>query len=224
MARLPYFRYVPDFEYVSRLPDARISDYIRVKNLFKKVNIRTDIFEDLTYFTKYIIVGDERPDQVAFNVYEDENLDWLVLAANNIVNVQSEWPTPQEQFDALMLKKYGGYEELYAGIHHYETIELKNSDDVTILKAGLTVPENFTLEYYDSLEERMTIATDITIPVTNYEYEERLENEKRNIYILSVDYIHLITDELQELMKYERGSTQYVDGTLKRADNIRLYQ
>lgn len=224
MARLPYFRYVPDFEYVSRLPDARISDYIRVKNLFKKVKIRSDIFEDLTYFTKYIIIGDERPDQVAFNVYEDENLDWLVLAANNIVNVQTEWPTPQAEFDALMLKKYGGYEELYAGIHHYETVELKNSDDVTILKAGLTVPENFTMEYYDSLEERMTIATDITVPVTNYEYEERLEDEKRNIYVLNVDYIHLITDELQELMKYEKGSTQYVDGTLKRADNIRLYQ
>lgn len=224
MARLPYFRYVPDFEYVSRLPDAKISDYIRVKNLFKKVNIRSDIFEDLTYFTRYIIIGDERPDEVAFNVYEDENLDWLVLAANNIVNVQTEWPTPQAQFDTSMLKKYGGYEELYAGIHHYETVELKNSDDVTILKAGLTVPENFTLEYYDSLEERMTIATDITVPVTNYEYEERLENEKRNIYVLNVDYIHLITDELQEIMKYERGSTQYVDGTLKRADNIRLYQ
>ena len=38
-----YFRKVPDFEYVSRLPDAKISDYITVKNLFKKNEIRPDI-------------------------------------------------------------------------------------------------------------------------------------------------------------------------------------
>ena len=38
-----YFRKLPDFEYVSRLPDAKISDYITVKNLFKKNEIRPDI-------------------------------------------------------------------------------------------------------------------------------------------------------------------------------------
>jgi len=35
-----YFSKVPDFEYVSRLPDAKISDYITVKNLFKRVFLR----------------------------------------------------------------------------------------------------------------------------------------------------------------------------------------
>lgn len=224
MVRLPYFRYVPDFEYVNRLPDSKISDYVRVKNLFKKVNIRTDIFEDLTYFTKYTIEGDDRPDYLAWVFYDDPNLDWLILAANNIVNIQTEWPMPQAEFDSLMLKKYGSYEALYSGIHHYESVELKNSDDVTILKAGLTVPENFSLEYYDSIRERMTIATDITVPITNYEYEERIENEKRNIYILNADYLHLITEELQQIMEYRKGSSQYVDRTLKRADNIKLYQ
>ena len=32
-----YFNLVPDFDYVSRLPNAKISDYIRVKNLYKRV-------------------------------------------------------------------------------------------------------------------------------------------------------------------------------------------
>ena len=51
-----YFNRLPDFDYVSRLPDAKISDYIRVKNLFKKGKLRDDIFQDLTFFTKYEIV------------------------------------------------------------------------------------------------------------------------------------------------------------------------
>ena len=50
-----FFRYVPDFDYVSRLSKAQnISDYIRVKNLFKRTKISEEIFSDLTFFTKYL--------------------------------------------------------------------------------------------------------------------------------------------------------------------------
>ena len=75
----PYFSYVPNFEYVSRLSDALISDYVEVKNLFKRLKVPEDIFGDLTNFTKYPIEGDERPDQVAFKLYQDQYLDWLIL-------------------------------------------------------------------------------------------------------------------------------------------------
>ena len=60
-----YFNLLPDFDYVSRLPDAKISDYTRVKNLFKRVTLREDIYSNLMYFTKYNIQGDDRPDNVA---------------------------------------------------------------------------------------------------------------------------------------------------------------
>ena len=62
-----FFRYVPDFDYVSRLSKAQnISDYIRVKNLFKRTKISEQIFNDITFFTKYQVISDERPDNVAF--------------------------------------------------------------------------------------------------------------------------------------------------------------
>ena len=124
-----YFSQLPDFEYVSRLPDARISDYIKVKNLFKKGTLRDDIFQDLTVFDKYQIVGDDRPDNVAFKFYGDSNLDWLVLTCNNIINVQTEWPLKQSDFDRFMLDKYGDYDTLYNGVHHYETVEVKNKEE-----------------------------------------------------------------------------------------------
>ena len=66
-----YFKQLPDFEYVSRLPDAKISDYITVKNLFKKGELRPDIFQDLATFQKYQIKGDDRPDNVAQDFYQD---------------------------------------------------------------------------------------------------------------------------------------------------------
>lgn len=218
-----YFRRLPDFEYVSRLPDAKISDYITVKNFFKKGKLRDDIFQNLAFFERYKIEGNDRPDNVAFKVYGDSTLDWLVLICNNILNIQTEWPLTQTEFDSTLLEKYGDYETLYSGVHHYETIEVKNSQGVVIVPAGLQVPEDYSVSFYDFFNDGMTTANNITIAVTNYEYEEKLENIKRNIYVLKPIYLNVVLDDLEEIMTYERGSTQYVSGTLKRADNIRLY-
>ena len=98
-----YFRQVPNLDYVNRNPNANdISNYITVKNLFKRGRLRPDIFQDLTYFEKYSVVGDDRPDTIAQQYYDDPTLDWLVLLANNITNVQSEWPLPQSSLDNFL--------------------------------------------------------------------------------------------------------------------------
>jgi len=47
---------------------------------------------------KYQIEGNDRPDNVAYNIYGDSNLDWLVLVCNNIINIQTEWPLTQKRF------------------------------------------------------------------------------------------------------------------------------
>ena len=218
-----YFRQVPDLEYVSRSKDAIIGEYSKVKNLFKRGKLREDIFQNLSFFTKYNIKGSDRPDNVAFKIYGDSDLDCVVLICNNILNVQSEWPMTQEVFDEYVLDKYGDYDTLYNGVHHYETLEVKNSLGVVVLPAGLQVDSDYTLTFYDSEINGYTFKTDIVVPVTNYEYEENLETNKRTIFVLKPRYLNVVKDDLEEIMTYEKGSTQYVSGTLKRADNIRLY-
>jgi hypothetical protein len=218
-----YFRLVPELEYVSRLPGAKIGDYIKVKNLFRKSKIRKDIFQNLAFFEKYKIIGDDRPDNVAFEVYEDSKLDWIVLLSNNVLNIQSEWPLPQTDFDRFILDKYGDYNTLYNGIHHYETEEVKNSQGVTIVPAGLQVDSSYSVSYYDFFIEQQITTGNISIPVTNYEYEEKVENDKRNIFLLKKDYVGIILNDMEGIMEYKEGSSQYVNETLKRADNIRLY-
>ena len=218
-----YFSEVPDFEYVSRLPDAKISDYIRVKNLFRRGFLREDIFQDLTFFTKYQVRGDDRPDNVAFEIYKDSTLDWLVLTANNIVNIQDEWPIPNSVFDELMTERYGSYENLIGGIHHYETVEVKDARDVVIVNKGLQVESTYSVTFFDERAGDMKTVTP-TIPITNYQYEQKVNEEKRNIYLLKPKYLQVVRDDLEDLMTYREGSTQYVSETLKRAENIRLYQ
>jgi hypothetical protein len=218
-----YFQRVPDLNYVSRLPDAKIGDYIRVKNLFKKGKLREDIFQNLAFFEKYKIVGDDRPDNVAFEIYKDSSLDWIVLLSNNVLNIQSEWPLPQTDFDRFVLDKYGDYDTLYNGIHHYETTEVKNTQGVTIIPAGLQVDSSYSVSYYDFFTDLQVTTGNLAIPVTNYEYEEKVENDKRNIFLLKPRYLNIVFDDMEEIMEYKKGSSQFVSESLKTGDNIRLY-
>jgi len=217
-----YFSEVPNFEYVSRLPDAKISDYITVKNFFKRGFLREDIFQNLAFFTKYSITGNDRPDNVAFEIYQDSTLDWLVLMANNIVNIQSEWPISNANFDELMLDKYGSYDTLFNGIHHYETLEVTDARGVKIVNAGLKVESDYSITFFDERADQMKTVTP-TIPVTNYQYEQKVNEDKRNIYLLQPRYLQVVRDDLEDIMTYREGSTQYMSETLKRADNIRLF-
>ena len=218
-----YFSQVPDFEYVSRLPDAKISDYIQVKNLFKKGKLREDIFQSVAVFEKYQIRGDDRPDNVAFDFYGDSNLDWLVLTCNNIINVQTEWPLRQTDFDRYMLDKYEDYDTLFNGVHHYETTEIKDGNGVVVMPAGLKTDSTFAFSYTDSRSDTLFNLSNIATSVTNYTYEAQVEDDKRNIFLLKSRYLNIIRDDLEEMMTYRKGSSQYKTESLKTADNLRLF-
>ena len=220
-----YFRYIPDFDYVSRLSKAQnISDYIRVKNLFKRTKISEQIFSDLTFFTQYQVITDERPDNVAFKVYGDSNLDWMILLANNIINVQQEWPLEHQSYYNYLIGKYGSDAALQ-NIHHYETREIKNSVGKVIVPKGLEVPSTFNITYFDTgLGVQQTVTTEIVTEITNQVYEDELNDAKRNINIIKPRFIGLIIEEIEKAMKYPKGSTQYVSKKVVKGENIRIYE
>ena len=193
-----------------------------MKNIFKKGKLREDIFQDISVFTKYKIIGEDRPDNVAFKFYGDANLDWLVLTSNNIINVYEEWPMTQFNFENYLLEKYVTYEKINE-VHHHETTEVKNTLGAIIVPAGLQVDSDFSISFFDDEIGTMTTVTPV-ISVTNYEYEDNLQTDRRNIFLVKPRFVNVIKDDLEEMMEYKKGSTQYVSETLKRADNIRLYQ
>lgn len=219
----PYFRQIPDFDYVNVNPsETSTRNYVTVKNLFKRGQIRSEIFKNINYFEKYTIIGDKRPDNVAFDLYNDSALDWVVLLSNNIINIQDEWPLPQDTLDEVLLKKYGTYEILYDGIHHYESIEEKNEKGIVIFPGGIHIDQDFSIEYY-SEESGQVLRRDMAVPITNYEHEIRLENKKRTIYSLKPKYLSVLFNDIDKIMPYKEGSEQYVSKTLKKGFNIKLY-
>ena len=220
----PYFSNLGDFLYVNRTREGRSEgDYSLVKNLFKRAKLREDIYQDLAFFTKYDVSGDDRPDNVADLIYGDPTLDWVVLISNNIVNVQSEWPLSQGDFNRYITDKYDSEEILYSGIHHYESREVKASDGTIIIPSGARVSIGQSVSFYDELSDQQVIRTDVAMPITNFMHEDRLNNEKRSIFLLKPIYLNILFDDIEEIMANKKGSTQFVSRTLVTGDNIRLY-
>ena len=208
----PYFSQIPDFQYANRTEDGKyVSDFTTVKNLFKRAKLREDIFQNTTFFEKYQIEGDDRPDNVAHKIYGDSSLDWVILLSNNIINVQDEWPIPQAGWDAYLLEKYGNnYDTLYNGVHHYESKEVTNSRGVVIFPEGIKVGAAQSVSYYDQYANQQTTVNPISKAITNYEYESKVNDDKRSIFLIKPLYLPIIKDDMQIMMRYEKGSTQYV--------------
>ena len=212
-----YFRQLPDLDYPS-LANERTSayDYQIVKNIFKRAVLRDDVFNEVTAFTKYDVIGDERPDQVANDFYSDPGLDWVILTTNNIVHVRDEWPMGNQDFLTYLNEKYSA-EEL-SNIHHYETKLIRTANGKLIQPEGLTVPENHSITFLDNgvLRTESSLTS-----FTFLEHETNLNDAKRTINVLRQEYLNLFLEDFENIMEY-KPSNQFVSASLKKTENPRL--
>ena len=212
-----YFRQLPNLDYPSLRNDRNSAyDYQVVKNIFKRAVIRDDVFDEITAFTKYSVQGDERPDQVAYDFYNDSGLDWVVLATNNIVHVRDEWPMGNQDFLTYLNAKYT--EAQLANIHHYETKIIRDSNGTLIQPEGKTVPAGYTVNFLDNgvLRSESSLTS-----FSFLEHETNLNDAKRDINILKVEYLGLFLENFADIMEY-KPSNQFVTDKLKKTENPRL--
>ena len=216
---MTYFREVSDLLYQSQQSNRNSAyDFVKVKNVFRRAKIRDDFFKNATAFTKYKIIGEERPDQIAEKVYGSSSYDWVVLISNNILNVRTEWPLSDAEFSNYLERKYTEAELAYA--HHYETTLVTDSRGKMIVPAGKEVDSNFTVSYYDDILGVSVTKTPVKM-VSIYEYEIQQNDKKRNIYVLRPRFLQTAIDDMRRIMSYG-FSSQYVDDGTKRGDNLRI--
>ena len=216
---MTYFREVSDLLYQSQQPNRNSAyDFVRVKNLFRRAKIRDDFFKNVTAFTKYKIIGEERPEQVAEKVYGSSTYDWLVLISNNILNIRTEWPLSDSEFSDYLERKYTEAE--LASPHHYETTLVTDSRGKMIVPAGKEVDNDFSITYYDDVLEQSVTKNPVKL-VSIYEYEIQQNDKKRNIYLLRPRFLQTALDDMRRIMSYG-FSSQYVDDGTKQGDNIRI--
>ena len=211
---MSYFRELPDLEYQSPLTDKVSStDYVRVKNIFRRVKLRDDLSKTVILFNKYQIEEGERPEIVAEKLYDKADLDWVVLICAGVTNVRNQWPLSSRDIYRFAEEKYGN--ELNA-TRFYETTEVKDSQNRLILPAGKVVDAGFTIPNPDDV----TLTLNPVVGVSNYEYETRINDEKRSINILKKIYLQTFLNDIRKLTYYSQSS-QYVNSKLIRTENTR---
>jgi hypothetical protein len=82
---------------------------------------------------------------------------------------------------------------------------------------------SYYFEYTDKNSIIRVTSSKVLTAVTNYDYELNLNNKKREIYILKPTYLGIIINDAEEFSSYKPGGSQYVNDTLKRGENSRLY-
>ena len=229
---MPYFNELPDISYPSLLPTSnKIEDRVTVKNIFKRSKLRTDIDQAITAFNYYYIQDGYRPDMVAEEIYDDSELDWVILTANNIINIRDQWPLGHNDLHNHIVEKYGSETDIL-DIHHYETIKIIDEYNRVILDGGSEVDANFTFTFVGTVSSTTgslikvkfggSSANTITpvAAITNYDYETKLNEEKRRIKILKPQFLSVFMTDHQNIMKYN-DSSDYISNTLKGTYNPR---
>ena len=210
-----YFRELPNLRYPSFLPEKTSSlDYVEVKNIFRRAKLRDDLQNNFTVFDKYEVPMGARPDTVAEDLYGSAQFDWVVLTVAGILNVRNEWPLSDKDIYDYSFDKYG---ESLNSVRFFETKEVKDTNGRLILPKGKVVDSNFTIPKPGEPTATLNPVTGIS----NYEYEVRLNDDKRNIFVLREEYLQEFLSDMRDLMIYNESS-EYLNDKVIQTENTNI--
>ena len=210
-----YFRELPNLLYPSFLPKKKSSlDYVEVKNIFRRVKLRDDLHNSFTSFNKYEIPEGARPDTVAEDLYGSPQFDWVVLTTAGILNVRNEWPLSNRDLYVYANDKYG---DSLNSVRFFETEEVKDSNGKLILPKGKIVDSDFTIPN----PTNPSATLNPVVGISNFIYETRLNEEKRNINILREEFLQDFLDDMRNLMTYDESS-EFIDERTIQTENTNI--
>ena len=196
-----YFQDFPDITYTIRSNHAGKEETIKIKDYFHLLKIKENILAEDTLYTPYSVENGQRPDQISYEKYDDEQYYWTILQINDITDFYNQWPLSQFELEEYITKIYGTKQ---GDAHHYETVETFDAADNLVLPGGLVVTSDFVYRYPSTPTENAFL-TSFPVAVSNYEYEVRLNDKKGQIYIIDPKYIF---DYKRETTKYAKNLPQ----------------
>ncbi len=170
-----YFSQFPTIPYDSK----GTGEFKDVKNILRRVGIRAKVKSNTMLYDTYDVKNGETPESIAFKLYDDAELHWVVMLVNNITDRFHDWPLSEAQFLNFVNEKYSNPD----AIHHYE-IEQESGDTSIKINIGTSNADYPT-----------------ATAITNYEYEQEEQDNKRKIRLLDPSFIDDFIDEFKILMK-----------------------
>ena len=155
-----------------------------VVDLMTRVKVREKILDEASLYDKYDVPSGERPEDTAFKHFGSSQYHWVVLLTNNITDVYYDWPMSEQSFETFIRDKYTNPD----GVHHYEVTQ----------SSGKTTGSG-----PDDYSHKIEVNSDATgaQSVSNREYEQRLQYEKRSINLLNPAYLTTFIEEFNNLVR-----------------------
>ena len=155
-----------------------------VVDLMTRVKVREKILDEASLYDKYDVPSGERPEDTAFKHFGSSQYHWVVLLTNNITDVYYDWPMSEQSFETFIRDKYTNPD----GVHHYEVTQ----------SSGKTTGSG-----PDDYSHKIEVNSDATgaQSVSNREYEQRLQDEKRSINLLNPAYLTTFIEEFNTLVR-----------------------
>jgi hypothetical protein len=175
-----------------------------VTNLLTRIaTVKGEIDTSALYY-EYVIKDGDTPEIIASKYYGDAELHWVVLIFNDIIDPFYDWPMEYRQFIKFLTDKYGSPATAQTTIHHYEkTVQTTDNTSGEVTTRVYTID----LESYNDLPAEPTefinnMVTEITSRgiVYSYDYENELNESKRQINLVRKELIGVIKDQFKQLM------------------------
>tara|TARA_Y100000114_G_scaffold59721_1_gene54702 strand:+ start:31 stop:543 length:513 start_codon:yes stop_codon:yes gene_type:complete len=151
-------------------------NYTVMKDIMTRVKLVASKKENILNFDYYNVQDGETPEMIAHKYYGDVNLHWTILVANDIVDYYNDWPMSVQKFEKFVFDKYDNPQ----AIHHYE-ISQTSGETTTTIDVGMN-----TTDYPSATA------------ISNYTYEDRLQEQKRQIRLISPDFISQFVSEFEK--------------------------
>ena len=155
-----------------------------VTDIIRRVKIKSAIKDNSALFDKYDIQSGDSPETVAYKIYGDAKYHWVIILMNDITDRYYDWPLKDQDFETYVNQKY----ENPGAIHHYE-----------ITQSSGPQTGNGPDDYAHKIEVNSTVTG--AESVSNYEYERRLQDEKRQIKLLDPAYLPEFENEFNKLIQ-----------------------
>ena len=179
-------------KHFSNYPSVEYDNKLSV-NILVRGKIRDAILEKSALYYKHTVRNGERPDIISTKYYGNPKYTWAIFYANNMFHPVLDWPLDYQNFSNFLTNKYGSVERSTSTIHHYELVE----NDMTYI-----ISESTYKNYLTSNETALSESDRKNInAVSNYDFELRENENKRNILILDQSYLYQIDNELKNLFK-----------------------
>ena len=160
-------------------------NYKLLPDILRRVKQRSAIKDGQFIFDNYDVVEGEKPEDVAYKWFGDAQLHWVILMTNNVLDRYYDWPMNQAQFAEFLTDKYGTNMD---AVHHYEITK----DSGRTKGQG---PNDYS--YLVEVNSDTVNATSIS----NRQYEERIQDQKRSIRLLNQRHLSDFLEEFDNLIK-----------------------